>query len=109
MGRKVDAIVVLVTCASSAEARRIATCLVRKRLAACGNVCGSAVSSIYRWKGKVEKASEVLLIVKSTQKRFSKLEGEIRRLHSYKIPEIIAVPVVAGSRPYLEWVNESFD
>jgi periplasmic divalent cation tolerance protein len=109
MPRKAGAIVVFVTCASSAEARRIATCLVKKRLAACGNVCGSAVSSIYRWKGKIEKAREVLLILKSTGKAFAKLEREVRRLHSYKIPEIIALPVIGGSRPYLEWVSESVD
>ncbi|MFZ0821877.1 MAG: divalent-cation tolerance protein CutA [Candidatus Acidiferrales bacterium] len=109
MPRKVNAIVVLVTCASSAESRRIASSLVKKRLAACGNVCGSAISSIYRWKGKVEKAREVLLILKTTREAFAKLEREIRRLHSYKVPEIIALPVVAGSRAYLNWVNESVE
>jgi periplasmic divalent cation tolerance protein len=109
MPRKVDAIVVLVTCASSAEARRIADAVVKKRLAACGNACGSGVSSIYRWKGKVEKAREVLLILKSTRKAFARLEREVRRLHSYEVPEIVAMPIAAGSRPYLDWVNESVD
>jgi periplasmic divalent cation tolerance protein len=107
MPGKTDAIVVFVTCASTAEARRIATALVKRRLAACGNVLGSGVSSIYRWKGKVEKAREVLLILKSTRRAYTNLEREVLRLHSYKIPEIIAVPVVAGSRQYLEWVRES--
>jgi periplasmic divalent cation tolerance protein len=107
MPRKVDAIVVLVTCASSAEARRIATSLVKKRLAACGNICGFRVDSIYRWNGKIEKAREVLLILKSTRKAFAGLESEVHRLHSYKIPEIIALPVVAGSRQYLAWVRAS--
>ncbi|HEV3220444.1 MAG TPA: divalent-cation tolerance protein CutA [Candidatus Acidoferrales bacterium] len=107
MPRKEEAIVVLVTCASVVEARRIAESVVNKRLAACGNVCSSAVNSIYRWKGKVEKATEVLLILKSTRKVFAELEREVRRLHSYKIPEIIALSVVAGSRSYLQWVQES--
>jgi periplasmic divalent cation tolerance protein len=109
MPRKGGAIVVLVTCASSTEARRIASSLVKKRLAACGSVCGSSVSSVYRWKRKVEKAREVLLILKSTRKAFAKLEREVRRLHSYKVPEIIAVAVVAGSGTYLDWVNENVE
>jgi periplasmic divalent cation tolerance protein len=104
--KKMDAIVVLVTCASSAEARRIATSLVKKRLAACGNIHGAKVNSIYRWKGKVEKAREVLLVLKSTRKAFAKLENEVRRMHSYEVPEIIALPIVEGSRPYLEWIWE---
>ncbi len=107
MPRKVDTIVVFVTCASAAEARRIATSLVRNRLAACGNVCGSRVNSIYWWKGKIEKATEALLILKSTRKAFADLDREVRRLHSYKVPEVLAVPIVAGSRSYLEWVRES--
>ncbi len=107
MPRQVNAIVVFVTCASAAEAKRIAASLVGKRLAACGNVCHSRVTSIYRWKGKVEKATESLLILKSTRKNFAELEREVRRLHSYKVPEIIALPVVAGSRAYLQWLQES--
>jgi periplasmic divalent cation tolerance protein len=109
MPRKTEPILILVTCASAAEARRIATALVKMRLAACGNICGSSVISIYRWKGKVERAREVLLILKSTRRAFAKLEREVCRLHSYKIPEIIALPVVAGSRAYLEWINESVE
>ena len=109
MPRRINGIVVFVTCASSAEARRIATSLVESRLAACGNVCGAPLRSIYRWKGKVEQAREVLLVLKSTRKAFVKMEREIRRLHSYSVPEIIALPVVAGSRPYLEWLTESVE
>lgn len=106
MTEKIDAIVVLVTCASSAEARRIAMSLVKMQLAACGNISGANVNSIYRWRGKVEKAKEVLLILKSTRKAFAKLEREVRRMHSYEVPEIIAVPIIEGSRPYLEWIRE---
>jgi periplasmic divalent cation tolerance protein len=106
MPKRVDAIVVLVTCASSAEARRIATSLVKMRLAACGSISGAKVDSIYRWKGKVEKAREVLLILKSMRKAFPKLEREIRRMHSYEVPEIIALPIAAGSGAYLDWIRE---
>jgi len=105
--KKVDVVLVLVTCKSRAEARRIVTSLVRKRLAACGNIVGSTVTSIYRWKGRVERAKEVLVILKSTRKAFSALEREVTRLHSYEVPEIIAMPIIAGSRKYLSWVGES--
>ena len=102
-----DKIVVMVTCASRAEAKKIARAVVKARLAACANVLGSPVKSIYRWKGKVETAKEVLVLMKSTRKRFSALEREIRRLHSYDTPEIIAVPIAEGSRAYLQWIEES--
>lgn len=102
-----DKIVVMVTCGSRAEAKKIALAVVKARLAACANVMASPVQSIYRWKGKVETAKEVLLVLKSTRKRFSALEREIRRLHTYDTPEIIAVPIVAGSAAYLQWMEES--
>lgn len=102
-----DKIAVLVTCGSAPEARRIARALVERRLAACVNILRAPVESVYRWKGKVESAREVLLVIKTTRKRFAALEAEVRRLHSYDVPEIIAVPVVRGSRKYLAWVSES--
>ena len=101
-----DKIVVMVTCGSKAEARKIARAVVEARLAACANVLGNPVESIYRWKGKVETAKEVLLL-KSTRKRFAALGREIRRLHSYDTPEIIALPITAGSRVYLRWIETS--
>jgi periplasmic divalent cation tolerance protein len=104
---RVDAVVVLVTCSSPAEARRIATSLVKKRLAACGTISDAKVNSIYRWKGKVQKAREVLLILKSTKKAFVKLEREVRRMHSYEVPEIIGLPIAAGSGAYLDWIREN--
>ncbi|HEY4838648.1 MAG TPA: divalent-cation tolerance protein CutA [Candidatus Acidoferrales bacterium] len=107
VAKKVDAIVVLVTCKSKAEARSIATALVKKRLAACGNILESPVSSIYRWKGKIERAKEYLLILKSTRTAFAALEREVTRLHSYDVPEIIAVPVAHGSQKYLAWIAEN--
>jgi|SRR5579859_5567002 len=102
-----DKIVVMVTCRSQAEAKKIARAVVEARLAACANVMGGPVQSIYRWKGKVETAKEVLVLMKSTRKRFSALEREIRRLHSYDTPEIIAVPIAEGSKAYLRWIKES--
>ncbi len=100
-------VVVLVTCASQREALKIAHALVQKRLAACGNIVNADVKSIYWWKEKINTARETLLILKSTRNQFAKLEKEIRRLHSYDVPEIIAMPVVAGSATYLKWVVES--
>jgi uncharacterized protein involved in tolerance to divalent cations len=100
-------IVVLVTCGSAKEARRLAGALVRKRLAACVNVMVSPVKSVYRWKGKVETAAEALMLIKTTSGKFAALEKEIRRLHSYETPEIIALPIAAGSKAYLEWLRNS--
>lgn len=102
-----DKIVVLVTCGSAREARTIARKMVEQRLAACGNVVEAPVCSIYRWKGKVESAREVLLILKSSRRRFASLAAAIRKLHSYDVPEIIALPVVAGSPAYLKWISDS--
>ncbi len=101
-----DNIVVLVTCANKAEARRIALAAVEARLAACVSVLGMPVESIYRWKGKVERASEVLLLVKTTRKKLTALRATVERLHSYDMPEFIAVPILAGSPTYLAWLNE---
>jgi periplasmic divalent cation tolerance protein len=101
-----DKIVVLVTCGSAREAKKIARTLVEKRLAVCGNILGAPVRSIYRWKGKVETAREWLLILKSSRARFKALEAEVKRLHSYDVPEIIALPISAGSTEYLKWIGE---
>jgi len=107
VAKKVGVIIVLVTCKSKAEARRIVSSLVRKRLAACGNILQSPVDSIYRWTGKIERAKEYLVILKSTQKAFAGLESEVTRLHSYEVPEIIVLPIAIGSRKYLSWVGAS--
>jgi periplasmic divalent cation tolerance protein len=99
--------IVLVTCGSIIEARRIATAVVRKRLAACVNIVLGPVQSIYRWKGKVQSAREVLMVIKTNAWRLKELEREVKRLHSYDVPEFIVVPITGGSREYLAWVNES--
>ena len=100
-------IVVLVTCSSAKEARKIARAVVEQRLAACANIVTAPVHSIYRWKGKVESAKEFLLIIKTTQARFAELSAAIKRLHSYDIPEIITLPIAAGAPDYLNWISAS--
>lgn len=100
-------ILVVTTCGSAGEARRIARALVEQKLAACVNIQQLPVQSIYRWKGRVESAKEYLLLVKTSRKRFAVLERAIRGLHSYKVPEIIALPIVAGSSKYLAWISDS--
>ena len=102
-----DKIVVLVTCGSVKEARRIARALVELRLAACVNVLQGPVESIYRWKGRVKSAKESLLVIKTSRRRYGALQAEVRRLHSYEVPEIVALPIEAGSREYLDWVSAS--
>jgi periplasmic divalent cation tolerance protein len=104
-----DKFVVLVTCSTAAEARRIARAVVDARLAACVNILPGAVQSIYRWKGKVESARERLLLIKTSRKRLAKLRAAVERLHSYDVPEFIAIPIVVGSPTYLSWIEESVE
>jgi periplasmic divalent cation tolerance protein len=99
--------VVMVTCGSRSEAHKIARRVVAERLAACVNVLESPVNSVYRWKGKVEHAREILLIIKTSRRRLAGLRAEIERLHSYDVPELIALPIAAGSPAYLRWIEES--
>jgi len=102
-----DKILVLVTCGSRKEARKIAHALVGQRLAACVSEIGVPVASTYRWKGKVESAKEFLLLIKTTKKRFEAVRDAVRKLHSYEVPEVIALPIAAGLRAYLNWIAES--
>ncbi len=99
-----DKIVLLSTAGSAEEAERIAAGLVEKRLAACVNIV-AGVRSVYRWKGAVERASEWLLIIKSRRDRFAALREELARLHSYEVPEAIALPVAEGAESYLAWID----
>jgi periplasmic divalent cation tolerance protein len=101
-----DAIVVFMTAANGEEASRLAEMLVGAHLAACVQIL-TEIESVYRWQGKIERSSEVLLLVKTTRDKFDELEREVRALHSYDTPEIVAVPIVAGSAPYLEWLVKS--
>ncbi len=102
-----DKIVVLVTCGSLEEGKRIGQALVEARLAACVNVAQAPIESIYRWKGRVDTATEFLIIIKSSRARFPALQEAVKRLHSYEIPEIIAVPIEKGSQDYLAWLTDS--
>jgi periplasmic divalent cation tolerance protein len=102
-----DKIIVLVTCGSMKEAKGLAGALVEARLVACANIFSAPMESVYRWKGRIERAKEFLLLVKSTRKRFPALRREIERLHSYDMPEIIALPIVDGATGYLRWLGES--
>jgi periplasmic divalent cation tolerance protein len=104
-GKGGDKLVVFVTCGSAEEASRIARSVVDARMAACVNILGSPVESIYRWKGSVENAKEFLLIMKTTGARFEGLRRLIKTLHSYEVPEIIAIPIAAGSPDYLSWLE----
>jgi periplasmic divalent cation tolerance protein len=102
-----ECVVVMVTCKNSAEARQIGRAVVTARLAACANVFPGKVESFYRWRGKVERARETMLLVKTTRRGWAKLRDAIRGMHSYEVPEIVAVPIVAGLDEYLGWIGES--
>ena len=95
---------VFVTCANHMQAKLIARSVVEKRLAACVNILRTPIESHYRWKGKVERARELLLLIKTTAKKLGALEREVKRLHSYDEPEFVALPIVAGSESYLAWI-----
>ncbi len=107
-GQGSDAIAVLVTAANGEEATRLADMLVGAHLAACVQILPE-MESVYRWHGKIEREAEILLIAKTTKAKFDELEREVRALHSYEIPEIVAIPLVAASTPYLEWLLKSVD
>ncbi len=96
--------VVLVTASSMEEAEKIANVLVENKLAACVSIL--PIHSIYTWQGQVHKDQEWQLLIKTDLRQFPNLEAKIRELHSYEVPEIIALPVVAGSQLYLQWISE---
>jgi periplasmic divalent cation tolerance protein len=97
-------IVVFVTTPSSDEAERLGNLVVSSGLAACANIV-KGVQSIFRWDNKINVENECLMIIKTTMDRFSDLEAAVRKHHSYSVPEIIALPIVRGSEPYLEWIR----
>lgn len=99
-----DKIVVLTTCDSQMQAERLARRLIEDRLAACVTILPGA-RSVYRWKDKIEDAEEFVLVIKSRRDLFLRLRDVIAELHTYEIPEVIALPVVDGSRAYLNWLD----
>jgi periplasmic divalent cation tolerance protein len=103
-----ETVVILCTCDSDAQAETIAAALVGERLAACVNIL-PPIRSIYRWKEVIEDARETLLLIKSTAARFAAIRDRIHELHSYETPEVIALPILAGSEKYLAWLREQVD
>jgi len=101
-----EALVVLCTCPDEATGRQIATALLAAELAACVN-CLPGIRSWYRWEGQLRDDAEVLLVIKTRQARYAALEAMLRENHPYEVPEIIALPVVAGARNYLDWVRQA--
>jgi periplasmic divalent cation tolerance protein len=99
-------ILVFMTTATKREAQEIVQTLLDKRLIACANIYGP-VESHFRWRDKTEKASEFLVLMKSNHNLFTKLSKIIKRMHSYDVPEILAVPILEGFPPYLKWLNTS--
>jgi periplasmic divalent cation tolerance protein len=98
-------IIVFVTASLQKEAQKIADSLIKSKTAACVNII-SNIESIYLWKGKKETARECLLIAKTKQTKFNELKNIVKRLHSYKVPEIIGMPVIEGNKDYLGWIEE---
>ena len=98
--------VILTTCKDRKEAISVTDSLLKKRLIACANIVGG-IESKFWWDGKIEKAKEVLVLVKARGRDFDAIEREIKRLHSYQVPEIVAIPIMKGSRPYLNWIDSS--
>ena len=103
---KTDGVIVLITASSHDEAEKIASALIDEHLAACVNIVPE-VRSLFFWEGKTQDAREVLLICKGRLQFVEKLIIRVRELHSYTVPEIIAIPIVAGSREYLDWVEKT--
>ena len=97
-------IVILVTASNKKEAKRIAASLIKHKLAACVNII-EKVDSLFFWEGKTQSAKESLLIIKSKKEKLGRLIKLIKSLHSYTVPEIIALPIIAGDKPYLRWID----
>jgi periplasmic divalent cation tolerance protein len=101
-----DYVVALSTVARAEDAARIAEALVERRLAACVNIV-SGLTSVYRWKGKIERDEERLLVIKTRRERVEELRVALVALHPYEVPELVVLPVEAGHAPYLAWIDES--
>ena len=100
-----DCMVVLITASQEEEAATIAKTLIDERLAACVNIVKD-IRSLYRWQGAVEDEGEVLMVVKTQERLFENLKNRVQQLHSYSVPEIIALPIVKGFENYVQWIKE---
>ncbi len=98
--------IVLCTCPDQASAEKIAAAVVAEQLAACVNII-DGVTSVYRWQGETQSSRELQLIIKSRCERYAALQSRVQALHPYELPEIVAVPIVAGLPDYLAWIAES--
>jgi periplasmic divalent cation tolerance protein len=103
-----DFIIVLVTTKDKAEAEKISLALLEAKLIACANIV-SPVASCFLWQGKIDRAEECLVIMKSRGDLFVKLEARVRALHSYEVPEVLALPIVGGSADYLAWMGKALN
>jgi periplasmic divalent cation tolerance protein len=97
-------IIVLVTTANKSEAEKISETLLREKIIACANII-NPVTSFFHWQGKVDKCEECLVVMKSRRDLFSELAQQVKRLHSYEVPEVLAFPIVDGSEAYLKWLG----
>ena len=105
MNTNTDYIIVLVTTPNKAEAEKIAQSLLNEKLIACANIINH-VTSFFHWSGKVERAEECLVVMKSRLDLFGELAERLKGLHSYEVPEILALPIVEGSKAYLDWMEQ---
>ena len=103
-----DKLIVLTTAGSETEARKMAQTLVERRLAACVNII-PRIQSVYRWEGKVRETEECLLLIKTVKAREDQVRTAIRELHTYDLPECIAIPIESGSAEYLKWLSDSVE
>ncbi|MEI6079263.1 MAG: divalent-cation tolerance protein CutA [bacterium] len=101
-----DHIIVMVTVPSKLEAEKISAIILDEGLCACVNIL-PAVKSLFHWEGKIDNAEEILLVIKTKSTSFSELEKLIKKNHSYKVPEIIAIPIILGSKDYLDWIDST--
>lgn len=97
-------IIIFITSASVKDAEKIADCLLKKRLIACANII-SGIRSRFRWRGRIEGSGEAMLLLKARSADFKRIEKEVRLIHTYDVPEIVAVPIVKGSMSYLNWLD----
>jgi periplasmic divalent cation tolerance protein len=104
--QETDALIVMTTLEQAADGERLAHLLVERELAACVQIL-PRMTSVYRWQGAVEQAAEHLLLIKTTRAAFPRLEAAVRENHPYETPEVIAIPIAAGSAPYLAWLFDS--
>jgi len=103
---KISYIVILITAKDKKEASKIARGLLEAKLIACANIV-DGVESLFWWQGRIDSSKEVLLVLKTKQNLFKKVTAKVKSLHSFQIPEIIALPIIKGSEEYLNWLNTS--